>query len=214
MKKCIISAIAGALAMFMALVVTANIRVGQVQKGKEYEQIDYVSEIQQEDCAFCGSGHDALFSQEKGDNVGVLDLNTFENMDIPINNYDNSGQLLPEGAGYYKGYNQFGEDTHVHSMTFSNRGYADVEIHSAKYDIDVDYLQTHLCQDCLDVLNVYYWTEEYPPAYAIINFSEKTVRPLDQSLTWFLMENYGIDCEFKDNGNIYLRIIYCPPRNI
>lgn len=214
MKKCILSAIAGALAMFLALVVIAYARVGRIQKEKEYEQVGYVSEIQQENCAFCGTGQDALFSLEKGDNVGILDLNTFETMDIPMNNYDEYGQLMPEDSGYYKGYNQFGDDTYVHSKTFSNRGYADVEIHGAKYDIAVEYLQTHLCQTCLDMVNVYYWTEEAPPAYAIINFSEDTVRPLDQSLTWFLMENYGIDCEFKENGNIDLRIIYCPSRNI
>lgn len=87
-----------------------------------------------------------------------------------------------------------------------------MEIHGAKYDIDVDYLENHLCQICLEMVNVFYWTEEAPPAYAIINFSKKFARPLDQSLTWFLMENYGIDCDYKENGNIYLRIMYCPPR--
>ena len=209
MKKCFLSAIAGALCM---LLIISGIRaLTHTVETEPYEQVDYISAISQKECSFCGEQPDALFSQELGDNIAVLDLNTFEFQSLPMNNYDESGQFLPEESGYYKSYNQFGEDTYVHSMTFSFRGYADVEIHSADYFIDINFLQTHLCQDCLDMVNIFYWTEETPPAYAVVNFSERSVRPLDQCCTWFLMENYGIDCDYKENGNIYLRVIYCPP---
>ena len=213
MKKCILSAIGGALTMLVAIVIAANISANSKQEPEEYEHIDYVSSIEQASCAFCGDSEDALFAQYPDeDNVAIVNLNTFEYQKISMNSYDENGQMIAESEGYYKGYMVFGQDTYVHSKTFFNRSYATVEIHNSKYSIDIEFLESNLCQDCLDMLNVFYWTEEAPPECAVINFKEKEIRPLDQCLTWFMMGNYGVDCDYKDNGNIFLRVFYCPPR--
>lgn len=45
MKKCILSAIAGAVMMFVLLAVIANIRTTKASQQEEYEHIDYISNI-------------------------------------------------------------------------------------------------------------------------------------------------------------------------
>ena len=57
MKKCILSAIGGALAMLIALIIIANVSAAkeQTQEKKEYEHIDFISTITQDDCFVCGN---------------------------------------------------------------------------------------------------------------------------------------------------------------
>lgn len=50
MKKCILSAIAGAMTMLLVIVIVSRIGVAQEQTPKEYIHIDYVSNITQEKC--------------------------------------------------------------------------------------------------------------------------------------------------------------------
>ena len=54
MKKCILSAIGGAVAMLASLIIIANISVGKEQEKEAYEHIDFVSTITQDDCFICG----------------------------------------------------------------------------------------------------------------------------------------------------------------
>lgn len=51
-----------------------------------------------------------------------------------------------------------------------------------------------------------------PAEYAIVSFDKQTIHPLLASYPWFSAGNFGVDCEFKDNGEIYLLIHYCPSR--
>jgi hypothetical protein len=54
---------------------------------------------------------------------------------------------------------------------------------------------------------------DYPPKeYAIVNFADKTLRPLIQNTTFFSSGNYGINCNFEENGEVDLIVFYCPPR--
>ena len=78
MRKCILSALGGAVAMFLLLVLIANT---QNNRETEYEHIDYVSSIIPADCFVC-SEHCPYWGE---DNVGVVNLNTFELLYPPIN---------------------------------------------------------------------------------------------------------------------------------
>lgn len=53
MKKCVLSAIAGALVMLVTILIAANIIVAHNQKPSEYEHIDFVSSITSADCFVC-----------------------------------------------------------------------------------------------------------------------------------------------------------------
>ena len=107
MKKCILSAIGGALAMLVCLIIIANISVvrEQKQEKKTYEHIDYVSTITEDDCFICGTKDDPLTAVHwSEDNVAILDLNTFEILRLEINRYGDHGELVTTEAGYMQSY--------------------------------------------------------------------------------------------------------------
>lgn len=143
------------------------------------------------------------------DNVGLLNLNTFEVLRIEINRYEN-GALVETPAGFMQttGMNSGG----VFATTDPDRGYSHVQISGANSAIDATSIQSHLCQNCLDTINDMHFGDYPPLEYAIVNFTDRTIRPLIQHTTFFGSGNYGIDCGFEEDGNIDLLIFYCPPR--
>lgn len=201
-KKCILSAIAGALAMLLILYGIAAFRA--VQKPEEYKHIDYVSDLPQEDCYICGNGSDGPYWGE--DNVGLLNLNTFELMHIEINRYDGYGDVIEEPAGYMQTDHLIGNDTYAHAYIFPDNGYAQVQITGVEYSIDREIIQSHLCQDCLNTINSLWFSGNAPAEYAIISFEDRKVQPLLQSRPWFSAGAYDINCELKGSGEIDLSI--------
>ena len=177
----------------------------------EYVHTPYVSTITAEECFICSESKATPTGLYWGeDNVGLLDLNTFEVLRIEINRYEN-GKLIETPSGFMQttGMNSGG----VYATTDPDRGYAHVRISGANGAIDTASIQSHLCQTCLDEINGMYFGDYPPEAYAIVNFTDKTIRPLIQNTTFFGSGNYGVDCEFKDDGgDIDLLIFYCPPR--
>ena len=216
MKKTIMAALAGALGMFLIIFGIAAISVSR-EKAQEpiaYVHVDYVSELTREDCFLCGNGNDPITVHYWGeDNVGIINLNTFEMMRLEINRYDDHGQLIEETAGYMQANLLPGEDTYAHAYTHPDNGYAHIQITGVQYSIDRESVQGHLCQSCLDTINDLWFSEDAPAEYAIVSFAERTIRPLMKCTPWFSAGNYGVDCEFKDNGAIDLLIHYCPNRH-
>ena len=178
MKKIILSALAGALCMFLAILSMAALSISQEPEPTEYTHIDFVSELPQEDCFLCGSGSDPITSLYWGeDNVGIINLNTFELMRLEINRYNDHGQLIEE-AGYMQTSHLSGENTYAHAYTHPDNGYAHVQITGVQYTINRESVQSHLCQCCLDTINNLYFSGDAPAEYAIVSFAERTIRPL------------------------------------
>lgn len=215
MRKCILSAIAGALAMLILIIVAANVSTAEEQVPEGYEHIDYISTITQEECYVCSDAKEFTGFLYRGeDNVGIVNLNTFELLRLEINRYDDHGNLIKEAAGYMStgGLSNKETDTYVHAFTFPDNAYADVKLSGVQYAIDRDSIQSHLCQTCLDSINDLWFTDQPPAEFAIISFEDRTIQPLLNAHPWFAAGNYGIDCEFKEDGQIDLLIHYCPPR--
>lgn len=210
MKKCVLSAIAGAAGMLLILYGIAAVRM--TPEPEKYEHIDFVSDLPQEDCYVCGNDHFPADGDWGEDNICLVDLNTFEVLPIVINRYDEHGELIEEKAGYMQSAVLPGSDTYAHAFIFPDNGYAQVQITGVQYSIDRDVIQNHLCQTCLNTINGLWFSGSTPAEYAIMSFSERTIRPLLESYPWFSAGNYGIDCEFKDDGTIDLLIYYCPSR--
>ena len=210
MKKCIISAIAGALAMFVAILIVARLQGSQMPTATEYEHIDYISAITSETCFVC-SENGPYWGE---DNIGIIDLNTFELLYVPINRYGDNGELIEEPAGVMQTSSLIDQETdrYVHATIFPDNAYACVDLSGVKYAIDRDLVQSNLCQICLDSFNSLWFTTQPPAEYAVISFADKTIQPLLNAHPWFASGNYGIDCEFKDNGKIDLLIHYAPNR--
>ena len=211
MKKYILSAIAGALAMLIVITVMATVHANKEKAPKKYEHIDYVSTITPEECYVCGdSGVTLASAYWDEDNVGIVNLNTFELLYLPINCYGDHGELIDESAGYMtsSGMTDDETDTYVHAYCFPDNAYADVQLSGVQYAIDCDSVQNHLCQTCLDSINDLWFTDQPPAEFAILSFEDRTIQPLLNAHPWFSAGNYGIDCEFKEDGKVDILIHY------
>lgn len=208
MKKCILSAIAGAIIMLVAIIIAARISATQKQTQKGYEHIDYVSTITQEECFVCSAN--SVYSYWGEDNVGIVNLNTFELLYLEINRYDDHGNLIEEPAGYMSSNGLIDKKakTYIHAYSHPDHAYADVQFTGVEYAIDRDSIQNHLCQTCLDSINNLWFTDQPPVEFAVVSFEDRTIQPLLNAHPWFSAGNFGVDCEFKDNGSIDLLIHY------
>ena len=216
MRKCILSAIAGALAMLILIIVAANVSTAKERVPEDYEHIDYISTITQEECYVCSDTKDfSGFLYWGEDNVGIVNLNSFELLRLEINRYDDHGNLLEEPAGFMSSSGMSNEETesHAHAYCFPDNAYADVQLSGVQYAIDRDSVQNHLCQTCLDSINDLWFTDMPPAEYAIVSFENRTIQPLLNAHPWFSAGSYGIDCEFDGDGKIDLLIHYIAPRN-
>ncbi len=92
MKKCILSAIAGAAAMLFIILALAFINS---REPAEYEHVDFVSAIDRADCYLCGT-------HWSEDNLAILDLNTFQMHRLEINRYADDGEPVTPRPGYFK----------------------------------------------------------------------------------------------------------------
>ena len=211
MKKCIISGLVGAVAMFLLLFCIANIRAcSQADEPSKYEHIDLVSKTSQEECFICGSGSDFAYWGE--DNVAILNLNTFGMHRIEINRYDEQGQLITESAGVMIRDGMHDNDTYVNSVTFPDEGYSQVEITNLAYELDRDLVQSKLCQTCLDSINDL-WFGDLPPAeIAVVSLKEREIHGLVDTCPWFSVGEYGVDCEYEEDGDIDILIHNIAPR--
>lgn len=107
------------------------------KESRDYKHEDFISDLCQENCYLCGNGSDLLTSSYwSEDNVGILNLNTFELLRIEINRYNDSGQLIEKAAGYTQSSHMSCGDSNVHVMAHPDNGYAHVQISGVKYQID------------------------------------------------------------------------------
>lgn len=215
MKKCIISAIGGALAMLIALIIVANVSVAKEQKQEKepYEHVDFVSAITQEDCFICGEQRDPLVAAHwRENNIAILDLNSFEMLRLEINRYGDHGELITTEAGYSQMYSMETETGWVNTSVNPDRGYANVNISGVAYSIDRDSVQNNLCQTCLDPINSEWFGDDPPAELAVVNYAEKTIQPLITCKTGFGTGDFYVDCNFKEDGKIDLLVFSCPAR--
>lgn len=178
----------------------------------EYIHTPYVSTITSAECFVCGGSKDSPARRFWGqDNVGILNLNTFQVLPLEINRYED-GELIKEAAGFTQYDGIRCAESSANTCTNPDRGYGHVQIQGQRKSIDPAAIQSHLCQTCLDEINGMYFWECPPEEYAIVNFSDRTIRPLLRPITFFVSEHYAVNCLFQANGNIDLLIFYCPPR--
>ena len=143
---------------------------------KEYEHIPYVSDLSQEECFVCGENPNHPISSYWGeDNVGILNLNTFEVLYIEINRYDDNGQLIEETAGYMQMHSMSNGESYVHSSDNPDRGLSNIQIQGDRKPVDAKAIQSFLCQTCLDKINDMYFGDYPPEEYAVVNFSDKSI---------------------------------------
>lgn len=210
MKRIILSVLGGTLCIFLVILTLA---AHETKKEAEPIENKYISALQGE-CFLCGDGSDPIISNYwDEDNVGIINLNTFELLRLEINRYNEYGQTLEEAAGYMQSSHLSGKGSSVHAYTFPDKGYAHVQITGLQYTIDRSTIQERLCQECLNAFSELVIPGKEPAAYAIVNFADRSIHPLMSCYTQFTTRNYGVNCEFKDNGSINLVVYYSPTRH-
>ncbi len=198
--------------VWMVLLTGCTAPAAPETESTEYVHTPYVSAISAADCYVCGENPDSPLESYWGeDNVGILCLNTFQVLRLEINRY-HFGELIEKPAGVLQQLGMRCDESYVHATIEPDRGYAHVQIPGQHKAIDTEAIQSHLCQGCLDEINNIYFGGYPPKSYAIVNFSDKTIRPLIRHTTFFVSDNYGINCDFEENGDMDLLIFYCPPR--
>lgn len=207
MKKCILSVITGAAAMFLAILALAYFHSSR--EPAEYEHVDYLSATDRADCFLCS----AHWSE---DNLAILDLNTFQMLRLEINRYGDDGEPVTTLAGYLQTGTMETENGWLNSMTFPDRGYSSVQIPNVTYSINRDSVQNHLCQSCLDTINDIWFSGNPPAEFAVLHLATAEFRPLIKNSTGFQMEDFFVHCDFNDDSdeksNIRLLIAYLPAR--
>lgn len=200
---------AGALST--VLILMAAVRISEKPSPKEYSHIDYVSSITQEACFVCSNASLPYWGH---DNIGIVNLNTFEILHLEINRYDDTGRPIEEPAGilYSNGMIDTDSETYVHAYVDPDHAYAQLQLTGVKYEIDRNIIQGQLCQRCLDSINGLFFTTQPPAEFAVISFEERNIQPLLNSYPWFAAGNFGVDCEFKPDGAIDVLVHYCPNR--
>lgn len=215
MNKCFVSGVIGAFCMLVLILGYAVIE-NIVSESKDIEQdqmrISFVSSIDKQDCFVCGEHSDPLTAHYwNEDNIGIINLNTFEMMYIEINRYNDNGELIQEPAGVLVSDGLKCEKSWIHSMTDPDRGYSHIDISNITREIDSENLQSRLCQDCLDQINSDCFFDDQPTEYAVISFAEKRIRAITDSLRWYALETYSVYTEF-DKESVRLMVEYSPER--
>lgn len=178
----------------------------------DYEYPSYVSAIEKENCCLCGERPDHILSSCWGqDNIGLVNVNTFDVCPVRINLYGYDGQQIKEAQGHAMlGIVALGGTTGS-IWVDPDRGDAHIDI-SEGGAIDPEAIGTFLCQSCLDAFGERLRVRDTPAEIVLVNFATRELRPLAACYPWFTFGNYAVDCDFQEDGGIDLLIYYSPPR--
>lgn len=193
---------------------------GSVQSNSESVQdVDvYTSNVSAEDCFLCGNGAEEPFYWGQN-NVGIINLNTFEVMPIVINHYDNRGVLIEKNTGCLTSHGLYSDDNglYAHVYEVADRGHASGSIiFNGDDTLDVEKTATFLCQDCLDSV----LSEIHDKGFGagVINFATREIRPLEACFSGFGLGDYYIDLDWKKPNEtkaswaVDIFVCYCPLR--
>lgn len=179
----------------------------------EYVYVDFESAITAEAYFLCGEHKGSIGpSTWKPNNIGILNLNTFDILYVEINRYDDKGELVTTPAGVFAIDGMTSGNGQVNSHLNSDNGYATIVITGVGYSIDAVVAESKLCQNCLDSINVKIRHGGAPAEYAVVNYEDRTIYPLVTSTVSFGSGDYLIDCQFKENGEIRLLAAFLPSR--
>lgn len=188
-----------------------------MNQGYETELV-YVSDTPASECQLCGDGTGTLLPAYWGeDNVGIIDLNTFQLSHISINEYDDHGRRIKNGKGdsSFQTLNTGEDGMSVWGSTDSSRGYYSGQaIMKSRSGLDLKAVSKFLCTGCLNSMLNQCYDQSYEHL-GIVNFKTREIRLLEKHVTAFVFDDFYISCDYyEDEGErgFELLIFYCPPR--
>lgn len=172
------------------------------------EIIIYQSLTAQIDCRFCGYVDNEtpmdISSYWGRKNVGILNLHTFEFLELKLNRYDENGNIDTSKVGYgnlfilpqseetesstYFGHIMYDDGFSVGQLTLQGDSI-----------LDVDKLSKFLCTECLtSFMNKVFKGDEIFD-FALLDLATKELHPLSKSLTGFELGDFYIDSCYHDS---------------
>ena len=178
-----------------------------------YEHTELISKTTKSECFLCGAGDEALgYYNLRPNNLGILDLNTFDVHYLEVVRYENGGLESSTASGVFSVGGVDTSNGSISSSLDSDRGYCHVTISNTGFEINRDLIQDRLCQDCLDGLNTDLKWGGTPSGFAVVNYKDRTIHPIVSSTISFGTGDYLVDCHFKDSNEIRLLIALLPNR--
>ena len=118
---------------------------------RTYTHAEFISKIAKESCYLCSDNAESELTRCFGhNNLGIVNVNTFDVVELEINRYDHSGNQILEAAGAMRmGLVDIG------GISFACRSDPDRSFASASFthegeEIDGQKISNFLCQECLD----------------------------------------------------------------
>ena len=180
---------------------------------RTYTHVEYRSKTTKESCYLCSDNAENKLTRYWGhNNLGLVNLNTFDVVELEINRYDHSGNQIMAATGAMRmGLVDIG------GISFSCRSDPDRSFASARFthngeEIDGDKIAGFLCQTCLDNFTKEYIVEDIVFPIAIVNFSDRTLTPLQGKITGFAHSDYLAHFDFEKDGSVDMYFVYSPPR--
>lgn len=200
------------LVAFISGVIVGKIDWNAVSRS-EYVHVDFESAITAEACFMCGGNEGSLGSSRwKPNNIGILNLNTFDILYVELNRYDDNGELVTSPTGVFAIDGIASGNGWIKANLSADNGFASISISGVEYSIAEEVVENKLCQNCLDSINVKIRYGGTPAEYAVVNYEDRTIHPLVTSTVSFGSGDYLIDCQFKENGEIRLLAAFLPSR--
>lgn len=200
------------LAAFISGMIVGKMDWNAVSRS-EYVHVDFESVITAEACFLCGEHKGSLGpSMWKPNNIGILNLNTFDILYVEINRYYDNGELVTSPTGVFAIDGIASGNGWVNANLSANNGHASISISGVEYSIAEEVVENKLCQNCLDSINVKIQYGGTPTEYAVVNYEDRTIHPLVTNTVSFGSGDYLIDCQFKENGEIRLLAAFLPSR--
>ena len=180
---------------------------------RTYTHAEYVSQTTKESCYLCSDNPQSKLTMYFGhNNLGIVNVNSFDVVELEINRYDHSGNQIMEATGAMKmGLVDIGGIT-MSCRSDPDRSFASASFTHESEKIDGNKISNFLCQECLDAFTEKYILEDVISPIAIVNFSDRTLTPLQITCTGFAHADYLAHIDFEENGSIDMYFVYSPPR--
>ena len=180
---------------------------------RTHTHAEYISKTTKENCFLCNDNPESELTRFFGHkNLGIVNVNSFDVVELEINRYDHNDNQIMESAGSMKmGLVDIG------GISFACRSDPDRSLASASFthageEIDGKKISSYLCQECLDAFTEQYILEDVISPIAIVDFSDRTLTPLQKTCTGFAHADYLAHIDFEEDGSIDMYFVYSPPR--
>lgn len=214
---CILVAFAG-----LAFVVSC-IGIGKITADKRNKIMNndkyavYTSTIKQEDCYLCGDNPNSSITPYLGEsNIGLINLNTFDCFRFEVNRYNDNHEPIEKLAKYGTSHGWRGDDktgSTFDYIVYCNKGYLNATVRfNDNSDLQIDRIQTFLCNDCLEIVMQEYWSGERYLDIALIDYKDGKIQPFNESVVGTCMSDYYISMQYTEHGSLNLLAFYCPDR--